>query len=70
VSEHNRTTPLSAPVTNINSRENIMNHVQPRSTPASPNIVPSFSQRRMVTARNSKTEGLTTTRGNNSKTHC
>ena len=67
MSEHNRTTPLSVPVIITNSRENIMSHVQPRSTPASPNIVPPFSQRRMVTAKNSKGEGLTTTRGNNSK---
>jgi hypothetical protein len=50
---------------NRTSRENMTNDIQVRSTPSSPNIIPSLMQRQMSTIKTCKEEGLTQTYGNN-----
>jgi hypothetical protein len=55
---------LLAQSNNRTSRDDNNNHVQVRSTPSSPNIVPSIIQRQMSTIKTSKGDGLSPTYGN------
>jgi hypothetical protein len=63
--ERDIVTPTLLSSNNQNSRENITSHMQVRSTPSSPNIIPSLMQRQISTINTSKGEGLISTYGNN-----
>jgi len=56
--ERDIATPTLLASSNRNSRENITSHMQVRSTPTSPNIIPQLIQRQISTIKTNKGESL------------